>query len=242
MKRRDVLYESPLELREEQRPAPRSQPQKVAAGIPAVRSSLKVLAEEPGLLEGAKVMLEANQDGGVDCTSCAWPDPEHRSLFEFCENGAKALADETTKKSIGPAFFEKHSVEELSRRSDYWLNKQGRLTHPLFLSRDQVHYRPISWEQAFEKIAESLEQCETPDRAAFYTSGRASNEAAFLYGTLARIVGTNNLPDCSNMCHESSGSALTQTIGIGKGTVTLCLLYTSPSPRDQRGSRMPSSA
>lgn len=219
---RKIQIESPSEIvtGEGQLPANSSKPQKTAAGVPAVLSTLKHIGREPGLATGVRTLLRANQDGGVDCPSCAWPDPEHRSPFEFCENGAKALADETTKKTIGPDFFLQHSVEDLSHQSDYWLNKQGRITEPMYLGPDQIHYRPIGWEEAFLKIQEVVEDSRA-ERLAFYTSGRASNEAAFLYGTLARILGTNNLPDCSNMCHESSGSALGQTIGIGKGTVTL---------------------
>lgn len=223
MKRRDVHYESPSEIEtgEGRKPVKKSRPQESAAGIPAVVSTLSYLAREPGIVRGAKTLLRANQEGGVDCMSCAWPDPEHRSLFEFCENGAKALADETTQKRVEPVFFEKHSVEDLSRKSDFWLNNQGRITQPLYLSSDQSHYRPISWDDAFDMVAQRIREASDPQRLVFYTSGRASNEAAFLYGTLARLAGTNNLPDCSNMCHESSGSALTATIGIGKGTVTL---------------------
>lgn len=202
-------------------PPQSARPQEVAAGVPAVLSTLRYAIKEPGLLRGTGQLLKLNQEGGVDCMSCAWPDPEHRSPFEFCENGAKALADETTQKRIGPEFFEQHSVQELSRRSDFWLNNQGRISHPLYLAADQSHYRPIPWEQALEMVSERIRQTKDPRRLVFYTSGRASNEAAFLYGTLARLAGTNNLPDCSNMCHESSGAALSATIGIGKGTVTL---------------------
>lgn len=220
---RDVLYESPPETdrNEGSVPPAKSKPQKVAAGIPAVLSTLGYTLREPGLVRGSKTLLRLNQKDGFDCTSCAWPDPENRSVFEFCENGAKALADETTTKRIDAAFFERYSVEELSRQTDFWLNNQGRLTEPLYLGPDQLHYRPISWELAFDRIVEVIKEAEHPNRLAFYTSGRASNEAAFLYGTMVRIIGTNNLPDCSNLCHESSGVALGRTIGIGKGTVTL---------------------
>lgn len=223
MLERDVLIESPSEIStgEGRPPTPHAAPDKVAAGVPAVLSTMRYTAKEPGMLRGVSTLLRANQDGGVDCPSCAWPDPENRSLFEFCENGAKALADETTQKRIGPAFFQQYSVEELSRRSDWWLNNQGRITHPMYLGPDQVHYRPITWEDAFLKIQDVIDASKSAQRLVFYTSGRASNEAAFLYGTLVRMLGTNNLPDCSNMCHESSGSALGKTIGIGKGTVKL---------------------
>lgn len=221
--KRDVLYESPSELvtGEGRRPPKSAKPQKVAAGIAAVASVASFVAREPGLARGVRGLMHLNQDGGVDCPSCAWPDPEHRGLFEFCENGAKALADETTTKLVEPAFFAEHSVEELSRLSDYRLNNLGRISAPLHLAPDEVHYRPIAWSDAFLLIAKHLKALDSPHRAAFYTSGRCSNEAAFLYQTFTRMFGTNNLPDCSNMCHESSGTALGNTIGIGKGTVTL---------------------
>lgn len=221
--KRDVLYESPSELvtGEGHRPPKSSKPQKVAAGVAAVANSFAFAAREPGLLRGMRGMMHLNQDGGVDCPSCAWPDPEHRSLFEFCENGAKALADETTTKRVEPQFFAEHSVEELSRLSDYRLNNLGRIASPMHLASGEKHYKPIAWSDAFALIAKHLKSLKSPHEAAFYTSGRCSNEAAFLYQTLTRMVGTNNMPDCSNMCHESSGTALTNTIGIGKGTVTL---------------------
>lgn len=223
MSSRNVLWQSPAEQEtgEGRRPASVSRPQEVAAGIPAVVSSFVFAAKEPGLVRGLAGMLRVNQTDGMDCPSCAWPDSEHRSLFEFCENGAKALADETTKKRVEPEFFAEHNVEDLSRFSDFKLNNLGRLTAPMYLAKDSLHYQPISWERAFEIWAGHLRALDSPDEASFYTSGRCSNEAAFLYGTVVRMYGTNNLPDCSNMCHESSGVALTQTLGIGKGTVTL---------------------
>lgn len=223
MVRRDVLYESPSELvtGEGARPPKSSEPQKVSAGIPAVASSLSFLANGPGLVRGARGLMKLNQEDGLDCPSCAWPDPEHRSPFEFCENGTKALADETTTRRVEPAFFIEHSVEEISRFSDWKINNLGRVTCPMYLPKGESHYRPIAWADAFALIAAHLRELESPHEAAFYTSGRASNEAAFLYQTMVRMYGTNNLPDCSNMCHESSGTALTGTIGIGKGTVTL---------------------
>lgn len=221
--KRDVLFESPSELStgEGHRPPTSSQPQTVAAGVVAVVNSLAFAARGPGLVRGTRGLLKLNQDHGVDCPSCAWPDPEHRSPFEFCENGAKALADETTTRTVQPDLFAELSVEALSRLSDYSINALGRVTHPMYLAANETHYRPISWESAFELIASELQSLDDPDQAAFYTSGRCSNEAAFLYQTLARKFGTNNMPDCSNMCHESSGVALGTTIGIGKGTVTL---------------------
>src|SRR5690606_10511717 len=156
-----------------------------------------------------------------DCPSCAWPDPEPRKTFEFCENGAKAVASEATRARCTPEFFATHSISELLGQSDHWLERRGRLTHPMLRERGSSHYRPVSWEAAFELIAGELGALRSPDQASFYTSGRASNEAAFLYGLFARQLGTNNLPDCSNMCHESSGLGLTETIGIGKASVTI---------------------
>jgi len=194
----------------------------VAAGIPAVISSMRYALRETGPIRGARLLTTMNQKDGFDCTSCAWPDPdEHRSVAEFCENGAKAVLDEGTVKRVTPDFFKKHSVAELSERSDFWLNNQGRLTHPMFLRKGGTHYEPIGWEDAFDKLGAELNALASPDEAIFYTSGRASNEAAFLYQLFVRQYGTNNMPDCSNMCHESSGTALSETLGLGKGSVTL---------------------
>ena len=198
-----------------------SDPKTVAAGLPAVVESFKHLWGEMGVVRGTKAMLQLNQVGGFDCMSCAWPDPDdHRSAVEFCENGAKAVAWEGTRDRCGPDFFAEHSVAQLAAESDYWHGQQGRLTHPMILRRGATHYEPLPWDDAFKLIAGEL-NAGTPDEAAFYTSGRTSNEAAFLYQLFVRLFGTNNLPDCSNMCHESSGSALSATVGIGKGTVTL---------------------
>jgi molybdopterin-dependent oxidoreductase alpha subunit len=195
---------------------------KAAGGVPAIVATVKTVSEEMGLVRGVRTMLKVNQTGGVDCPGCAWPEPDKdRSYFEFCENGAKHVADEATTKRVTPKFFEKWSVAELSQQSDQWLNAQGRLTHPMLLHRDASHYEPVSWDDAFELIAGELNSLNYPDQAVFYTSGRTSNEAAFLYQLFVRQFGTNNLPDCSNMCHESSGTALNETIGVGKGTVTL---------------------
>ena len=177
-------------------------PATVAGGVPAVVSTTRYMFREAGLARGLKVLREVNQADGFDCPSCAWPDPEHRSVAEFCENGARAVLDEATKKRVGPEFFARHSVSELLTKSDAWLNAQGRLTHPMLLDANGEHYRPVSWEDAFTLIGQELQALESPDQAAFYTSGRTSNEAAFLYQLLARHFGTNNLPDCSNMCHE----------------------------------------
>src|SRR6185503_15606711 len=195
---------------------------KSAGGVPAIVATLKSLAAETGLIRGARTMLKVNQVGGIDCPGCAWPEPDqHRSHFEFCENGAKHIADEATTKRVPPEFFQQWSVADLATQSDQWLGAQGRITHPMLLSRGATHYEPISWDDAFELLADELNSLNYPDQAIFYTSGRTSNEAAFLYQLFVRQFGTNNLPDCSNMCHESSGSALSETIGIGKGTVTL---------------------
>jgi molybdopterin-dependent oxidoreductase alpha subunit len=196
-------------------------PAKVAGGVPAVMSSTRYLLRETHLGVGLKVLANVNQEKGFDCPSCAWPDPEHRSVVEFCENGARAVLDEATKKRVGPEFFARHSVTELLAQPDVWLNAQGRITHPMLLDPEDDHYRPVSWDDAFALIAEELQALDSPDQAAFYTSGRTSNEAAFLYQLFVRHFGTNNLPDCSNMCHESSGRGMSEVIGVGKGTVRL---------------------
>ncbi|SMF60488.1 FdhF/YdeP family oxidoreductase [Pseudobacteriovorax antillogorgiicola] len=198
------------------------QPGKRAGGWPAVLSSQKFLWREVGLLEGNRLIARMNQRKGFDCPGCAWPDPDgKRSFAEFCENGAKALAEEATYKMLHPEFFKAHSVEELSQLSDYQLGQLGRIEQPMVLKHDSNHYQAISWEEAFAMIAARLRELASPHRAVFYTSGRTSNEAAFLYQLMAKAIGTNNLPDCSNLCHESSGTALNQSIGIGKGTVKL---------------------
>ncbi len=176
-----------------------------------------------GPVRTARTLLKINQVGGFDCPGCAWPEPgaAHRQHLEFCENGAKAVAEEATLRRVTPEFFAEHSIDELAERTDHWLGQQGRLTAPVVRRPGATHYTPIDWDDAFELIADALHALDSPDQAAFYTSGRTSNEAAFLYQLFARAYGTNNLPDCSNMCHESSGVALSQTIGIGKGSVTL---------------------
>lgn len=197
-------------------------PSKVAGGIPAIISTAKVTLSEMGLTRGVRTLLKINQQTGFDCPGCAWPEPDvERSHAEFCENGAKHVADEATTKRVTPEFFAKWSVADLGLQSDYWLGKQGRITHPMILRSGATHYEPIDWDAAFSLIASELKALNHPDEAIFYTSGRTSNEAAFLYQLFVRQFGTNNLPDCSNMCHESSGSALSETIGVGKGTVTL---------------------
>ncbi|MDB6127252.1 MAG: hypothetical protein JWM35_1148 [Verrucomicrobia bacterium] len=193
-----------------------------AAGLAAVGKTASFGLKNVGLVRGTKLLLEVNQKDGFDCQSCAWPSPDgDRHTFEFCENGVKALADEATPKRIDREFFAQHSVTELAAQSDYWLNRQGRLTEPMVLRPGGTHYAPISWDDAFGLIGQELRALPSPDAATFYTSGRTSNEAAFLYQLFARQFGTNNLPDCSNMCHESSGAALGESIGVGKGTVKL---------------------
>lgn len=196
--------------------------EETAAGIDAVVSTARGVFSKMGIVRGTRGMLNMNQAGGFDCQSCAWPDPEsHRTFAEFCENGAKAMADEGTQKRVGAEFFAKYSIDELRQRSDYWLNDQGRLTEPVIAREGSRHYEPISWERAFETIAGKLNSLASPDEAVFYTSGRTSNEAAFLYQLFVRQFGTNNLPDCSNMCHESTSVALAESIGLGKATIRL---------------------
>ncbi|MGW1988773.1 FdhF/YdeP family oxidoreductase [Embleya sp. NPDC001921] len=200
-------------------------PKEYAAGLPAVAWSLRHAGRQMGVRRSLLTLVQVNQKQGFDCPGCAWPEPEHRSVAEFCENGAKAVAEEATVRLVGADFFAAHPVAELAGKSDYWLGQQGRLTEPMYLAEGASHYAPISWEDAFKVVAEELAALDSPDQAAFYTSGRTSNEAAFVYQLFVRAFGTNNLPDCSNMCHESSGSALTQTLGVGKGSVSLEDLY-----------------
>jgi molybdopterin-dependent oxidoreductase alpha subunit len=180
-----------------------------------------------GVSRTARTLLKLNQADGFDCMSCAWPDPdpENRHTAEFCENGAKAVADEATRTRADPDFFARHSIADLEAHDDYWLNEQGRITHPMVKRPGGTHYEPISWDEALRLMASQLNALDSPDEAVFYTSGRASNEAAFLYQLFIRAYGTNNMPDCSNMCHESSGTALTESIGIGKGSVSLRDIY-----------------
>src|SRR5256714_3839799 len=197
-------------------------PERAAAGLPGVVHGLAPGVAQMGVARSARTLLKLNQVGGFDCPGCAWPEPgpAHRGHAEFCENGAKAVAEEATLRRVTPAFFAEHSVAELAGRSDHWVGQKGRLTTPMVLEPGGTHYTPPSWSAAFALVAARLNRI-APDEAAFYTSGRTSNEAAFLYQLFARAYGTNNLPDCSNMCHESSGVALSSTIGVGKGTVTL---------------------
>lgn len=198
------------------------EPKTWAAGLPGVLVSTQRGFEQMGVTRTVRTLRLLNQQHGFDCPGCAWPDPQgHRKLAEFCENGAKAVAEEATLRRVGPEFFAAHPVAELADKTDYWLGQQGRLTEPMVLREGATHYEPIDWAGAFGVIAEALNGLASPNEAVFYTSGRTSNEAAFVYQLLVRSFGTNNLPDCSNMCHESSGAALTETIGIGKGSVSL---------------------
>ncbi|MDO9418182.1 FdhF/YdeP family oxidoreductase [Pararhizobium sp.] len=194
---------------------------KAAGGWGALKSCGKHLLESGSPIAGARALLKANQPDGFDCPGCAWGDPAHGSSFEFCENGVKAVAWEATDKRTPPDFFARHTVSELRSWTDYALEQEGRLTHPMRYDAASDRYLPVSWDAAFAEIGGILKSLDSPDRAEFYTSGRASNEAAFLYQLFVRLYGTNNFPDCSNMCHEASGVALRQSIGAGKGTVLL---------------------
>jgi len=197
-------------------------PKKSAGGIDAVIHSAQHIFNEVGVVEGIKVISKLNQFDGYDCPGCAWPDPDDkRSVVEFCENGAKAVAEEATTAVCDADFFAKHTVSEMLQWTDFEIGKSGRITQPMIIREGKDNYEPISWPDAFKCIGDKLKSLDTPDEAIFYTSGRTSNEAAFLYQLFVRMYGTNNLPDCSNMCHESSGVALTETLGIGKGSVTL---------------------
>ena len=196
---------------------------KSAVGAKAVASAINHIKNEVGLVKGIGLLKNLNQKDGFDCPGCAWPDPDEKRAFlaEYCENGAKAVAEEATRNKVSPLFFSTYSVKNLAKLSDYEIGKKGRITHPVYLPEGSNYYKEISWKEAFNLIADELNTLNSPDEAIFYTSGRTSNEAAFLYQLFVRQFGTNNLPDCSNMCHESSGIALTETLGIGKGSVTL---------------------
>ncbi|CAM5365229.1 FdhF/YdeP family oxidoreductase [Streptomyces xanthochromogenes] len=196
-------------------------PKHAAAGLPAIGHTLLMAQQQMGVRRTAQTLLKVNQKNGFDCPGCAWPEGDKRHTAEFCENGAKAVAEEATLRRVTPEFFAAHPLSDLAARSGYWLGQQGRITQPMYLPEGGDRYEAVTWERAFEIIAEELTALDSPDEALFYTSGRTSNEAAFLLQLFAREFGTNNLPDCSNMCHESSGSALTETIGIGKGSVSL---------------------
>ncbi|MFS4467124.1 FdhF/YdeP family oxidoreductase [Maribacter sp. 2210JD10-5] len=200
----------------------RKKPSGHAAGATGVKVALEHTFREMGVAKSFAGLNQMNQKDGFDCPGCAWPDPDEPSkLGEYCENGAKALAEEATNLTLDARFFREHSVEEISLWSDFKIGKSGRLTEPMVLRPESIHYEPITWDDAFQLIAKELKNMDYPNEGLFYTSGRSSNEAAFLYGLFARALGTNNMPDCSNMCHESSGVALSETLGIGKGSVKL---------------------
>jgi molybdopterin-dependent oxidoreductase alpha subunit len=192
-----------------------------AGGWGALEATGKALADQGIALSGSATLLKMNQPEGFDCPGCAWPDPKHTSAFEFCENGAKAVAWEATAKRCTPEFFAAHTLEVLRKKSDFELEMEGRLTHPMAYDHTSDKYVPVSWADALDRIGAILRSLETPDQAEFYTSGRASNEAAFLYQVFVREFGTNNFPDCSNMCHEATSVGLPKSIGVGKGTVLL---------------------
>ena len=198
-----------------------------AAGVPALMAAFSDLFKEKIPFRGMRALFKMNQFGGFDCPSCAWPDPDddRSALGDYCENGAKALAEEATTKRVTAEFFKTNSVFDLAKLTDYEIGGMGRLTEPMYIPKGGTHYQPIGWDEAFVKIAKHLNELDSPDEAAFYTSGRTSNEASFVYQLFAREYGTNNMPDCSNMCHETSGTALRPTIGIGKGTVKLDDFY-----------------
>ena len=194
-------------------------PEKWAVGLPAIVNSLTYALDELGPLRSLTLLTKMNQKDGFDCMSCAWPDPDHRKVAEFCENGARAVAWEATPVTVPTTFWSEHSLTDLLDKSEYWLGMQGRLVEPVYKAADSDRYVPVSWVDAFRIIATKLKSLESPDQAAFYTSGRAANETAFVYQLFARAFGTNNLPDCSNMCHESTGTAMSATVGIGKSTI-----------------------
>lgn len=201
-----------------------SPPAETAAGLKSIQTVAYRIWEETHVGKGVKTLFKLNQPKGFDCPSCAWPDPDVKEvskIAEYCENGAKAVAWEACSKKIDPTFFKRNSINDLLGKSDHWLEKQGRLTQPMVIKEGDHHYSPISWEDAFALMAAELQALDNPDQALFYTSGRTSNEAAFLYQCFVRQFGTNNLPDCSNMCHEASGKALSETVGIGKASVVL---------------------
>lgn len=203
-------------------PEPSAPPANVAGGAGALLATATYVHAQSGLARGTRALVTMNQPRGFDCPGCAWPEPDEPSpAAEFCENGAKALASEATRRRVDAAFFARHAVTTLETQSDHWLNEQGRLTEPMHLPAGATHYQPIAWEQAFALIGRALRSLASPDEAVFYTSGRTSNEAAFLWQLFVRQLGTNNLPDCSDLCHESSGVALRESLGAGKGSVQL---------------------
>ena len=200
------------------------EPYTEAAGAIAVVKSFEHVLDGTGIARGWKALVNLNQKDGFDCPSCAWPDPRRPSVWRglnTAENGAKAVADEImTKHTASPVLFQRYSVAELLQKNDLWLGQQGRLTQPMLIRPGDTHYSAISWDDAFDLIAVQLKALSSPDEAIFYTSGRTSNEAAFMYQLFVRMFGTNNMPDCSNMCHESTSVALGETIGLGKASVT----------------------
>jgi molybdopterin-dependent oxidoreductase alpha subunit len=204
-----------------------AKPKVWAAGIPAVVAAMNDVLHETGPLRGLHALLHMNQKGGFDCSSCAWPDPDddRSPIAEYCENGAKALAEEATTKKLTGEFFAQNSVTGLAALTDMEIGKKGRIAEPVYLPKGATHYQPITWDEAFKKIGNELNALASPNEAAFYTSGRTGNEASFVYQLFTKEYGTNNMPDCSNMCHESTGVALGESIGIGKGTVTLNDFY-----------------
>jgi len=206
----------------EEKGARRGSRHKIAAGFYSIYETAHFGIKEMGVRRSFETYAKLNQKNGFDCPSCAWPDPDgQRKAAEFCENGAKAVASEATTKRLTPELFARHSISEMLRHPDVWLEELGRITHPMIRRKNSDHYEPIAWSDAFELIGAELRSLASPNEASFYTSGRASNEAAFVYGLFARQFGTNNLPDCSNMCHESSGTGLTEVIGFGKATVKI---------------------
>jgi anaerobic selenocysteine-containing dehydrogenase len=198
-------------------------PRQWATGAPAVTHALEYSLEQTSPRRTALTLLTINQANGTDCPGCAWPEPEagKRHINEYCENGAKHINDEATTRRVTREFFREYSIPELLAKSDMWLNQQGRPTEPMVKRPGSEHYEPIGWDDAFDLLAAQLRGLDSPDESLFYTSGRVSNEAAFLLQLFARALGTDDLPDCSNMCHECSGSALQQTLGVGKGSVGL---------------------
>lgn len=204
-----------------------TEPKEWAAGIPAVTAAFQDVLEEENPVRGIRALLKMNQKNGFDCSSCAWPDPDddRSPIAEYCENGAKALAWEATTKKLTAEFFAKNSVVDLAKLNDYEIGKKGRIAQPVYLPKGGTHYQPISWDEAFKKIAHNLNKLASPNEAAFYTSGRTSNEASFVYQLFVREYGTNNMPDCSNMCHESTSVGLAEAVGVGKASVTLNDFY-----------------
>jgi formate dehydrogenase major subunit len=197
-----------------------SHPKTWAAGLPGITHSVGPAVREMGPGRAAKLLTSMNHKDGFDCMSCAWPDPDHRKVAEFCENGAKAVTWEATPVTIPREFWQEHPIPVLLQKTEYWLGMQGRLIEPVYKAADSDSYTPITWDEAFRIVSDKLRSLDSPDEAAFYTSGRTSNEAAFEYQLFARAFGTNNLPDCSNMCHESTGAALGEAIGVGKCTIS----------------------